>query len=236
MAAAKKSAGVTRRTTGKKRGEGTKSAGTKTGRGQAPAQSAEAMAREEQKEQLEPVTLISGRGGFQLRCGGPRPDGTFEPEWHLQFGKKGFIVADDETLAAVEKVLAGEWSDGQVHGEVFRRNAKTARLQIIRHGMETPPIPAWEGLSSDSRVDVALQAGMLRTADAIKRAIRYENQSTERTAQLPAKDRRDADPVTVAKLEALLMAQSAGVKVQGVDAGGAASAGASPLLAGPVEL
>ncbi len=240
MTAAKKTTGAaTRRTVGQKQGEGIKSAGTRTGRGQAPAPTPAEKAHEEQESQLAPVTLISGRGGFQLKVGGPLPDGSYEQPWDLTFGKKGFIVADERTVAAVEKVLAGEWSDRTVHGHVFQRNARTARLQIVKHGLELPPIPAWDDLAPDSRVDVALAAGMLKDEVSIKKALRYEHQADERTAHLPKDRRREAEPVTVAKLEALLAAQAAGVTVQGVNPAVAAAAsggGASPLQAGATEL
>lgn len=235
---ASKKAAPTRRTVGQKSGQGTKRAGTRTARGATPKPTPQTAAVEAQQEALEPVTLISGRGGFQLRCGGPLPDGTYEQEWGLVFGKKGFIVADDETLEAVKKVLAGEWTDRSVSGQQFLRNARIARLQIIKHGLETPPIPAWESSAPDSRVDIALMSGNLATADDIKKAIRYEKQSPER--ERPGQKPRQPEPVTLAKLEALLAAQEAGVKVAGVNpsVGAAASANAtgSPLQAGAQEL
>lgn len=235
MAAPKKKAAqgskVTRRTTGTKQGGARRSTGgTKTGQGQAPKKAPVDAAAEEQKEALEPVTLIAGRGGFQLRAGGPKPDGSYEQPWELTFGKRGFIAADDETVDAVQKVLDGEWTDGSVGGRDFQRNASIARLQIIRHGLESPPIPAWDNLGSDSRVEIALEAGVLRTPAAIKKAIRYEKQSGDRTPK------RAPDETTLGMLEALLGAQQAGVRVAGVDAGAAASAGGGGLLAGAQEL
>lgn len=238
MAESKK-APTTRRVTGQKRGQGTAKGGTRTARGKAPEKAAETKARDAQAKQLEPVTLITGRGGFQLKVGGPLPDGSYEQPWDLTFGSRGFIEADAETVAAVEKVLAGEWSDRSVQGKDFQRNARTARLAIIRHGLETPPIPSWERLASDSRVDVALQSGLLDTQEKVAKAIRYEKQSKERTSQLPPDQRREEDPVTLAKLEALLTAQRAGVQVAGVNAniGAAASTdNASPLQVGRTEL
>lgn len=232
MAAAQRKA--TRRVTGEKQGEGRPKGGTQAPRGKDAPVAEDVKARDEAARSLDPVTLISGRGGFQLKSGRQLPDGTHEQPWDLTFGRKGFVQADAETLEAVEKVLKGEWSDGPITGRDFQRNARIARLQIVRHGLETPPIPAWDDLASDSRVDVALAAGALRTPDAIAKAIRYEKQSPQR--MIAGGGARDQDEVTLAKLEALLGAQRTGVKVQGVDAGVAASAGGSILTAGATEL
>lgn len=234
MAASKKA--PARRTTGQKQGEGSVKGGTKTARGRKPAQSSVAKAQEKQEQSLEPVTLITGRGGFQLISGGKDPEtGKWHEEWTLEFGRKGFIEGDDRTVAAVEAVLDGTWEDPsspRVSPKDFQRNGRMARLSIVRHGLELPPTPAWDSTASDSRVENALSAGFLATAEQVRKAIRYEKQSEDRTRSLPKEHRRGADPVTLNLLEALLPAVEAGVKVQGV--GAAASAGG--LQAGAQEL
>lgn len=231
-----KKAAPARRTTGQKRGEGTAKGGTRTARGRKPAASAKQQAQQTQEKALEPVTLITGRGGFQLISGGKDPDtGQWHEEWTLEFGRKGFIEGDARTIDAVEKVLAGEWVDPsspRVSPKDFQRNGRIARLQVVKHGLETPPTPKWDHMAPDTRVERALEVGMLETPDQVRKAIRYEKQSAERTASLPKSQRRDAEPQTVALLEALLQALDAGVKVQGV--GAAASAGG--LQAGAQEL
>ena len=231
MAAAGKAKGKApqRRMTGAKQGQSApKSQGTASaGR---PAEKAPAQAAAEAAvTALDDVVHISGRGGFQLKAERVLPDGTFEDAVHLHFGKRGFIVADEETEAMVEQVLAGKWSDGRVTGKDFLRNARICGLQIIRHGLEKAPIPTWDSLAPDSRVDVALAGGFLSTPAKIAAAVRYEQQAPKRQ---PA---REPEQVTLMKLKGLLDATAAGVKVEGVDAGGAASAGA-PLSAGAVEL
>ena len=232
MSGSKKPA--TRRTVGDKAGQGRPTSGTRTGRGRAPEAASVTKATRAQEKQLDPVTLICGSGAFQLRAGGPTTDGGWEEEWTLEFGKKGFIEADEESEAAVRKVLEGTWSDKKVGPKDFQRNGRAARLQIIKHGLEKPPVPAWEGNAEDSRVDIALQAGYLGSEEAIRAAIRYEKQSPERISA----DGKSREPsaVSIEKLEALLAAQKAGVKVAGAgrSVGAAASAGASssPLQAG----
>ena len=235
MAASGKKAGASkgrapqRRMTGQKQGQtGERTQGTATAQGTKTVVQPEKAAEAALDSALDEVVHIAGRGGFQLRADRELPDGTYVEGWSLKFGRRGFIVGDEKTVAAVEKVLAGEWTDGRVTGRDFLKNAKRCGLKIIRHGLEKPPFDTWDETGSEARVDLALRIGKLRTPAQIAEAIRYEKQSPKRQ---PA---READAVTVAKLEALLAAVRGGVKVEGVD-GAAASAG-GVLAAGAMEL
>lgn len=235
MAGSKKVAPA-RRTVGQKSGEGRSTTGTKTARGRSAATSPVQAAQDAQEKALDPITLVTGRGGFQLISGGKDPEtGKWHDDWTLEFGRKGFIEADERTVDAVQKVLAGEWEDPtspRVSPRDFQRNGRIAQLQVVKHGLEGPPIPSWDALASDSRVETARQAGLLSTDEQIRKALRYEKQSAERTRAMPKDRQRAADPVTVQLLEGLLAATNAGIKVQGV--GAAASAGV--LQAGAQEL
>jgi hypothetical protein len=139
-------------------------------------------------------------------------------DWTLDFGTRGFIVADDETIAAVEKVLAGQWTDGRVPASHFQRIAKKAGLAIVTYGLAQPPIPTWDKLPPSRVVAVAFEAGALDTVQKVAQAIRYENEGPERT---PAREPRRVVLDELAQVEAVVAA-----------GGGSVAQNAAPAVAG----
>lgn len=174
--------------------------GTRGARGAKKKQSPDQLAAKDARQSLERVTHItcSRSGSFTLRAAVNKPNVPYEPEWTLNFGSRGFVVADEETVKAVEQVINGEWSDGFVSAHDFQRNARMAGLGIKTYGLESAPIPTFDTLSDDRAVAVAHEAGKLANADAVRSAIRYENESPQR------QPKRDARPVVIGELEALL--------------------------------
>lgn len=162
------------------------------------------LARALAKERVTHITCHQSM--FQLRAERVNVENGRDipvSDWTLDFGTRGFIAADEATVEAVEKVLAGEWSDGRVNGIVFQRNARKAGLSIVVHGLANPPITTWDKLSADRVVRVAFEAGALDTPEKVAQAIRYENESPERT---PAREPRQVVLDELAQVEAVVAA------------------------------
>lgn len=121
-----------------------------------------------------------------------------EPGWDLDFGSRGFIIADEKMEAAVWKILAGEWSDGRVDGETFRKNAERAGLRIVKYGLAQCPMPTWDVLEAEKVVAAAWTAGLLTTEAQVKDALRYEREAGEHE---PAREPRER---VIADLESVL--------------------------------
>lgn len=189
MAASSGKTKARRQTVGK--GSRASGGGTRSARGEGPKASSEERAEKAAKSSLQRVTHItcSKSGSFQLRAEHNEPGEPYVEEWTLNFGDRGFVEASDEELDAVRKVLAGEWSDRRIGPKVFQNNARMVGLGIRTYGLEQPPIPSFDELSDDRAVRVAYDAGELRTADAVRAAIRYENESPERDPSREPRER-----------------------------------------------
>lgn len=174
--------------------------GTRSARGEAPKASPDKKAEKAAKAGLDRVVHVTcaRSGSFQLRQEVNEPNRPYQQEWTLRFGDRGFVEADEATLDAVRKVLDGKWSDELVGPETFQRNARMVGLGIKTYGLETAPIPSFDLLAEDRAVTVAYDAGALGSVDAVKAAIRYENESPERE---PAREPRD---MVLRQLKALL--------------------------------
>lgn len=188
--------------------------------------------------------IVCNQSEFQLRAERRLDGGGFQHEWTLKFRDGLRIAEDDNEIDAINKVLAGEWSDGQAGPKHFQRIGRLAGLGIIKHGLEGPPMETWEATAEQHRVAIAKAAGLLADPDRVVKAIRYEKQSPERTPE------REPSALVIAQLEAELAVLRAGAgghpvarTAAEVATGAAAPApvanggGDDPLLeAGSVEL
>lgn len=142
--------------------------------------------------------IVCNQSEFQLRAERQIPGGGYQHEWSLKFRDGLRVAEDDAEIEAIEKVLAGEWVDGNVSSKHFQRIGRMAGLGIIKHGLQAPPMDTWEGTADVHRVAIAKAAGLLGDADKITAAIRYEKQSPER------KPEREPSALVLAQLEAEL--------------------------------
>lgn len=122
----------------------------------------------------------------------------------LEFPENQPIPVSDEDAEIIKQILHGTYQNGSTDPKALRTVAIDAGLGLIRPGLASPPLDVWDTLAADRVVSLALEIGKLGTLPDIEAAIRFEEQRTIRTEDLPAEQRLTPRPLVLGELKRLV--------------------------------